>query len=204
MLRVGMSAAHKGVPLVLRDSAPGLPKHSPPWGIEGEPGGTNSFKSKRPFEANIKGNNVGHFGHHEIEPCRTKNPISTPNIKSPHTLDSYLSPRHGIEATSCFHLEAHREGMQQEENNATCGHLHLATCHAAVTCVSLPALHCTHWLDCPEPFEQSKVLPHCMEEAFCLSPLTVCEMSGSVKCTVFMCMHVLVFVMFSYITSAIT
>jgi hypothetical protein len=79
-----MSAAHKGVPLVQRDLAPGLPKHGPPWGIEGEPGGTNSFKSKRPFEANIEGNNAGHFGHHKNEPCYTKTP-SVPLISNHHT-----------------------------------------------------------------------------------------------------------------------
>ena len=57
--RVGMLAVHKDTPLVLRDTAPRLPKQGPPWGITGEPEGT------RPFEADNEGNAVGHFGHHK-------------------------------------------------------------------------------------------------------------------------------------------
>src|SRR5216683_8399259 len=60
-----MWAAHEGTPLVLRDTAPGLPKQGPPWGIEREPGGRQTFESKRPFEADIEGDAVGHFGHHK-------------------------------------------------------------------------------------------------------------------------------------------
>jgi len=54
-----MLAVHKDTPLVLRDTAPRLPKQGPPWGITGEPEGT------RPFEADNEGNAVGHFGHHK-------------------------------------------------------------------------------------------------------------------------------------------
>jgi hypothetical protein len=81
-----MLAVHEGAPLVLRDSAPGLSKHGPPWGIEGEPGGTNSFESKRPFEADIEGDAMGHFGHHQKKPGCIKVP-SAPQVSN------YYSPR---------------------------------------------------------------------------------------------------------------
>ena len=76
-----MSAAHEGAPLVLRDSAPGLPKKGPPWDIEGEPEGPKIFSLKRPFEADNKGDAAGHTGHLRSHPCRTK----TPSVSSaPH------------------------------------------------------------------------------------------------------------------------
>ena len=71
---MGVSAAHEGTPSVLRDMAPGLPKQGPPWGIEGEPGGSKNFESKRPFEANIEGNATGHFGQEKRIPGCTKIP----------------------------------------------------------------------------------------------------------------------------------
>ena len=61
-------AVHEGTPPVLRDTAPGLPKKGPPWGIEGEPGGPKTFALKRPFEADSEGEDVGHFGHHKQIP----------------------------------------------------------------------------------------------------------------------------------------
>jgi len=67
-----MSAAHEGVPLVLRDTAPGLPKQGPPWDIEGEPGEMKAFKLKRPFEAENEGDAVGHFGQEKRIPGYTK------------------------------------------------------------------------------------------------------------------------------------
>ncbi len=62
-------AAHKGMLLVLRDSATGLSKQGLPWGIEGEPEGIRSFNLKKPFEANSKGNAVGYTGHYKNEPA---------------------------------------------------------------------------------------------------------------------------------------
>ncbi len=72
--QVGMWAAHEGAPLVLRDSAPRFPRQGPPWGSEGEPGETKDFDLRRPSEANIEGDNVGHFGHHQMKPGRIKVP----------------------------------------------------------------------------------------------------------------------------------
>ena len=84
-----MWAAHEGMPLVLRDSAPGLPKQGPPWGIEGEPGGSKNFTLKRPFEAN-KSNDVGHTGHHRSQPCR----IKTPSVQAPSQIPGHLPQAH--------------------------------------------------------------------------------------------------------------
>ena len=109
-----MLATHEGTPPVLRDIAPGLPKQGPPWDIEGEPGGPKKFALKRPFEANNKGDATGHLGHHKRPLVTPKNHISTSNIKSPHTSDSYLLPQHSIEAICHLCLEAHQEGMRIE------------------------------------------------------------------------------------------
>ena len=150
-------AAHEGAPLVLRDLAPGLPKKGPPWDIEGEPGGLKIFTLKRPFEANNEGDATGHTGHHKKIPGPTKIPsVQAPpqNIKSLLTSGPYPSPRRGSEAASHFRLEAHREGAQLEKNNvSTCGHLHLATCHTAVTRTSLAVSHCARWPDSTQPLK---------------------------------------------------
>ena len=60
--------------------APGLPKQGPPWGIEGEPGGSRNSTLKRPFEAN----NEGDMGHHKNQPCGTKTPL-VPLTSNHHT-----------------------------------------------------------------------------------------------------------------------
>ena len=50
----------------MRDTIPGFPEEDPPWGIEGEPGGSKNFKSKRPFEADIEGDATGLTTHAAI------------------------------------------------------------------------------------------------------------------------------------------
>jgi hypothetical protein len=72
MPQAGVLAVHKGTLPVLRDLAPELPKKGPPWGIKGEPGGPKTFKSKWPFEANNRGDAIGHTGHHKKVPGYTK------------------------------------------------------------------------------------------------------------------------------------
>ncbi len=86
-----MLAAHEGAPLVLRDSAPRLPKQGPPWGIEGEPEGLKNFTLKRPFEAKT-GDDLGHTGHYRNQPCRTKTP-SVPLISNHHTHQAHTFHR---------------------------------------------------------------------------------------------------------------
>src|SRR5712671_806640 len=81
MLQAGALAVHKGMPLVLRDLAPRLPKKGPPWGIKGEPRGSQNFTLKRPFEAKM-GDNVGQTGHKQI-PGHIKMRVST---TAPQTL----------------------------------------------------------------------------------------------------------------------
>jgi len=76
-------AAHKGMPPVLRDMAPGLPKQGLPWGIEGEPGGSKIFALKRPFEADNEGDDTG---HHRSLPSH----IRTPSVPAPQT------PKHNV------------------------------------------------------------------------------------------------------------
>jgi hypothetical protein len=66
---VGILAAHEGTLLVLRDMAPGLPKQSPPWSIEGEPGGLKNSALKRPYKADNESDAMGHTGHLEDHPC---------------------------------------------------------------------------------------------------------------------------------------
>ena len=69
--RAGVLAAHEGTPPVLRDTAPGLPKHGPPWDIEGELGGMS------PFEAENEGDATGHTAHHKSLPCCIKIPSAS-------------------------------------------------------------------------------------------------------------------------------
>ena len=76
MPRAGMLAVQECAPLVLRDTAPGLPKQGLPWGIEGEPGGSKIFALKRPFEADNEGDDVG---HHRSLPSH----IRTPSVPAP-------------------------------------------------------------------------------------------------------------------------
>src|SRR6266851_816180 len=77
------------MPLVLRDSAPGLPKKGPPWDIEGEPGGLKIFTLKRPFEANNEGDAAGHTGHHKKIPGPTK----IPSVQAPPQISNHYSPQ---------------------------------------------------------------------------------------------------------------
>jgi hypothetical protein len=49
--RAGVLALQESVSAVLKGSTPGHFEESPPWDIEGEPGGANNFDLKRPFEA---------------------------------------------------------------------------------------------------------------------------------------------------------
>jgi hypothetical protein len=71
-----MLAAHEGAPPVLRDTAPGLPKQGPPWGSEGEPGGTKNFGLRRTFEAENEGDAADHTGHHQKKPGHIKVPLA--------------------------------------------------------------------------------------------------------------------------------
>jgi len=156
MLRAGVLAAHKGAPPVLRDSAPGLPKKGPPWSIEGEPGGSKNAALKRPFEANYEGDAAGHTGHLRKPPSHIKT-LSAPPASQ---ITKYHSPqactRHrntALKPPAILHLEAHQEGAQLEENNTTCSHLHLATCHATITRTLLSASHHAHWPDSTQPLK---------------------------------------------------
>jgi len=79
-----MLAAHEGTPLVLRDTAPGLPKKGPPWDIEGEPGGPKIFALKRPYEADNEGDATGHTGHLENQPSHTQSPSAPAPQTSKH------------------------------------------------------------------------------------------------------------------------
>jgi len=92
--RAGILAAHEGAPPVLRDTAPGLPKHGPPWGIEGEPGGRQNFALKRPFEADSESDAAGHTGQHRSQPCR----IQTPSVS--------LAPQTSNHSPRTFHRDA--------------------------------------------------------------------------------------------------
>ena len=110
---MGILAAQEGTPTVLRNLAPGHFEESPPWDIEGEPGGTKKFDLKRPFEAK-KDDSMGHTGHHKNEPGHTK--IKSvqqhhrhKNNHIPLALD--LSSRAAIEIVKHPGLEPEREGI---------------------------------------------------------------------------------------------
>jgi hypothetical protein len=66
--RAGVLAAHEGAPPVLRDTAPGLPKHGPPWDIEGELGGTT-----------VEAENEGDAFDHRTPTSVTTAPLTTNN-----------------------------------------------------------------------------------------------------------------------------
>jgi hypothetical protein len=85
---VGTLAVHEGTPPVLRDTAPGLPKQGPPWGIEGEPGGSKNAALKRPFEAENEGDAAGHTGHRK--PPGHNKTLSAPPASQ---ITKYHSPR---------------------------------------------------------------------------------------------------------------
>jgi hypothetical protein len=109
----GILAAQEGAPTVLRNPAPGHFEESPPWDIEGEPGGTKKFDLKRPFEAK-KVDSAGHTGHHKNEPGHTK--IESvqqhhrhKNNHIPLALD--LSSRAALEIVKHPGLEPEREGV---------------------------------------------------------------------------------------------
>ncbi len=102
-----------------------------------------------------------------------------------------MSPRHGFEATSHLRFEAYCEGAhlaEKEKKVATCGHLHQHV--TPITCVT----HVTPRLERrPHPklcmSNKSLVSPCCMQDAFCLSAPTMCEMRGSVEHTMFVRAH---------------
>ena len=196
-----MWAAHEGAPLVLRDSASGLPKKGPPWDIEGEPGGLKIFTLKRPFEANNEGDATGHTGHHKKIPGPTK----IPSVQAPPQISNHYSPRvrthhrdTALKPPAIFVLRpierAHnwRKTMCQRAATSTWQHVtppshtRHSQCHTAHAGQTAPSL--SNKFGAP---------PICIEDAFCPSPLTVCKMRGSVERSTFACAFV--FVLFTQI-----
>ncbi len=122
-----MWAAHEGMPLVLRDSAPGLPKQGPPWGIEGEPGGLKNFALKRPFEAN-ESDDAGHTGHHRSQPCHTKIPSVSSAPRTPGHLPRAHTHHRGatLKLPAIFTLRPieRAHSWQRRRTRWQCGHLH--------------------------------------------------------------------------------
>jgi len=127
--RAGVLAAHEGAPLVLRDTAPGLPKKGPPWNIEGEPGSSKNFALKRPFEAN----NEGDAGHHENQPCGTKTP-SVPLTSNHHTHRARTCHRDAaLKSPVIFVLRPIERARSWRRTTQRAATSTWQTCHAAVT-----------------------------------------------------------------------
>jgi len=125
MPQAGMLAAQEHTPLVLRDTAPGLPKQGLPWGIKREPGGRQTFKSKRPFEADIEGDATGHFGHHQKKPGHIKVPSApqTPgHLPQAHTC--YYSAALKPPAIFALRLIERAHSWQRRRTRWQCNHLH--------------------------------------------------------------------------------
>src|SRR5216683_1005577 len=184
-----MWAAHEGAPLVLRDSAPGLPKKGPPWDIEGEPGGPKIFALKRPFEANNEGDAAGHTGHHKKIPGPTK----IPSVQAPPQISNYYSPqvrtRHrdvALKPPAIFVLRPIKRARNWRKT--TCQHAATSTWQHVTPLSHACHLqrHTTHTgQTAPSPSNKFGAPPICIEDAFCPSPLTVCEMRGSVERSAF-------------------
>jgi hypothetical protein len=181
-------AAHEGVPLVLRDSAPGLPKKGPPWDIEGELGGSKDFALKRPFEADSEGDAAGHLGHQK-KPGRIKTPSvhAPPQISKNHLPWDYTRhPDPPLKPPDIAALRPIERVRDWKRRGWQRGHTPTSTCHAHVTCATCA----TQCLACrPHPklcTSNKRRFPHCMQDAFRSSPLTVYEMRGSVERTMFM------------------
>ncbi len=68
---MGILAPQESVSAILKGLTLGHFEESPPWDIKWEPGGGKFSILKRPFEANNKGNDVGHIGYKKI-PGHTK------------------------------------------------------------------------------------------------------------------------------------
>jgi hypothetical protein len=107
----GILAVQEGTPTVLRNPAPGHFEESPPWDIEGEPGGGKFSILKRPFEASNKGDAAGHIGPHKNESGRSKiaSVQAAPQI-SKHHVPLDLSSQAAVEIVKHLGLEAEREG----------------------------------------------------------------------------------------------
>ena len=196
-----MWAAHEGAPLVLRDSAPGLPKKGPPWDIEGEPRGPKIFALKRPFEANNESDAVGHTGHHKKIPGPTK----IPSVQAPPQISNHYSPRvrthhhdAALKPPAIFILRPieracnWRKTMRQCVATSTWQHVTPPShvCHSQHRTVHTGQT-------APSPSNKFGAPPICIEDAFHPSPLTVCKMRGSVKHSAFACTFV--FVLFTQI-----
>ena len=158
--RAGMLAAHEGAPPVLRDTAPGLPKHGPPWDIEGELGGT------RPFEAENESDADGHFGR-----TKTTSVASASQIRNNHVPWARTHHHHhAIKLAYRLRFETHREGAwlaKLEEKKVATRPLRTPTHHAPVTRVTWTRApsRLARWLH-PKPCTSNKAL----------FPLVACKM----------------------------
>jgi hypothetical protein len=138
MLQAGILAAHKGVPPVLRDMAPGLPKQGPPWDIEGELRGLKDFALKRPFEAN-KCDATGHFGHHKNKPGHIK---TSSVLATPHTLKHHVpwgcTCHHNPPSKSLviFILRPIERVRDWKRRGWQHGYTPTLTCHTRITCAT--------------------------------------------------------------------
>jgi len=139
-------AAHEGGPLVLRDSAPGLPKKGPPWDIEGELGGSKDFALKRPFEAENEGDTTGHTGHHRSQSCPIKVPLvlqAPPQISKDHLPWGHTHhPNPPPKPPDIFILRPIKRAhsWQRRRRRWQHGHLnqHITPCHTRDMCDSMP------------------------------------------------------------------
>jgi len=84
-----MLALQESASAVLTGVTLGLSDEDPPWNIEGEPRGM------RPFEADNKGDAMGHTGYHTRQPCCIQTLLAPPA--------SQITPHHSPWASTCHY-----------------------------------------------------------------------------------------------------